>query len=302
MANTTNLSSGSSTASAAPRTASGLTQSMFSNGLTQPTAFRENRVARLQFPSDAPKYYFGIGINDYDRKDLFSFNVGLQTNIVLPLPKQLIDTDHVEYEQKELNVGGAAALGILESIAEADINTAVASVVGAGLSGLGSVAAGVMKDVLNIDAGSAARAFTGAALNPFTTVLLKGPTYKKHEFNWTLAPRNAKESSEIRNIIYKLKASMYVGGAYTGFFTPPKIFTLRYFNNEFYLYKFKPCVLETMSVNYAPSSVPALYKDTGAPDAVELKLSFQEVEFWFKEQIDDPSDTGTTGSLGTERF
>lgn len=299
MANTTNLSSGSSTASAAPRTASGLTQSMFSNGLTQPTAFRENRVARLQFPSDAPKYYFGIGINDYKRTDLFSFNVGLQTNIVLPLPKQLIDTDHVEYEQKELGVGGAAALGVATAIAKGDIEGAVASIAGPAASGVAKALAGTLSQFSGVDFGSATRAFTGAALNPFTTVLLKGPTYKKHEFSWTLAPRNAKESSEIRNIIYKLKASMYVGGAYSGFFTAPKIFTLRYFNNEFYLYKFKPCVLETMSVNYAPSSVPAMYKDTGAPDAVEIKLSFQEVEFWFKEQIDDPSGTG---SLGTERF
>lgn len=299
MANTTNLSSGSSTAATPQRTNTGLTQGMFSRGFTQPTNFKENRIARLQFPSDAPKYYFGIGINDYDRKDLFSFNVGLQTNIILPLPKQLIDTDHVEYEQKELGVGGAALLSIGEGMAEQDIKGALGSIAGAVASGAAGALAGALKTAFNIDAGSATRAFTGAAQNPFTTVLLKGPTYKKHEFNWTLAPRNAKESSEIRNIIYKLKASMYVGGAYAGFFTAPKIFTLRYFNNEYYLYKFKPCVLETMSVNYSPSSVPALYKDTGAPDAVELKLSFQEVEFWFKEQISDPSGTG---SAGTERF
>lgn len=283
MANTSTLATGSSIAVAQQRTTT--TPAMFSKGITQPTSFKENRVARLQFPSDAPKYYFGIGINKYDRKDLFSFSVGLQTNIVLPLPKQLIDTDHVEYEQKELGVGGAAALGALEGIAEQDISGAVGSVFGAAFKGLGDAVAGAVKQITGADVGSAARAFSGAAPNPYTTVLLKGPTYKKHEFNWTLSPRNAKESSEIRDIIYKLKASMYVGAPNLGFFTAPKIFTLRYFSNEYYLYKFKPCVLETMSVNYSPSSVPAFYKGTGAPDSVELKLSFQEVEFWFESDI-----------------
>jgi hypothetical protein len=137
------------------------------------------------------------------------------------------------------------------------------------------------------------QAALGVAPNQFLTVLLKGPAYKKHDFTWTLSPRNRAESENIRQIIYFLKGAMLVRRPTLGFFLPPKIFTPKFNKNDNYLYKFKPCVLENLSVNYSPSGAPAFYSQTGAPDAVELKLSFLEIEFWFSEDY---------GALGTDRF
>jgi hypothetical protein len=78
---------------------------------------------------------------------------------------------------------------------------------------------------------------------------------------------------------------MFVGSpGNSGFFQAPKIFAPHFFTNEFYLYKFKPCVLENMAVNYTSSGAPAFYSSTGTPDTVELRLSFIEVEFWFNGQ------------------
>jgi hypothetical protein len=285
MANTTNISTGASIAEQQQSQAfSGLTQSMFSSGVRQPDNFRpRSSIGRLQFPSDTPKYFFGVGINSYSRSSAFAFNVGLATSIILPMPKQIVDTDQVQYEQEELqSAGGAALSGMIGASGQDVAGNAKNALAAMGAAGLQAGRA-IIQDLFNVNIGGATQGFTGAALNPYTTVLLKGPVYKKHDFTWTLSPRNSSESESIRKIIKELKNAMYVEAG-AGYFGPPKVFSLSYYNNSNYLYKFKPCVLESMSVNYTPSSAPAFYSKTGAPDAVELRTSFLEIEFWFTGQ------------------
>jgi len=292
-----NLSSGASIAQVTPRVTRGITQAMLNSPskMVQPQANNSrSSIGQLQFPEDLPKYYFGLSIDKYSRSSPFSFNVTLNSKIKLPLPKQLVDSDSVLYEQQELNAIGGAALAAGaagKDLLEGDIKSAAGNILQAGMGSLGqgainlAEAAGgeIFKNIF--DAG---KALTGVAPNQFTTVLLKGPTYKKHEFSWTLSPKNVGESNSIKKIIKELKKSMLVGNPgllSLGFFQPAQIFTPHFFTNESYLYKFKPCVLENMSVNYTPSGAPAFYTSTGAPDAIELRLSFLEVEFWFKEDF-----------------
>ena len=213
----------------------------------------------------------------------------------MPIPKQLVDNDMTTYEQEELGTAGAAAQGVARQGMNAfsDPASFMRNVLAESAQGAGLLASSLGK-------GLAGQALTGVASqlgiapNQFLTVLLKGPAYKKHEFTWTLAPRNAAESEAIRQIIITLKRAMAVGKPTAlglGFFGAPAVFGLSFLkdtggsssNVNQYLYRFKPCVLENMSVNYTPSSAPAFYAGTGAPDAVELRLSFLEIEFWFKE-------------------
>ena len=143
----------------------------------------------------------------------------------------------------------------------------------------------------------AAYAAFGVAPNQFLTVMLKGPQYKKHEFSWKLSPRNEQESEAVRKIILTLNNAIAPGvtGAY---FTFPKVFEIKFNPNENVLYKFKPAVIESMSVNYAPSGAPAFYRRTNAPDSVELRLQFLELEFWLTGQFSGSSIASDGSTLG----
>jgi hypothetical protein len=59
--------------------------------------------------------------------------------------------------------------------------------------------------------------------------------------------------------------------------------------NQDYLYKFKPCVIESMSVNYASAGMPSFFKRSDAPVDVTISLNLLEIEYWLKEDIEDPS-------------
>jgi hypothetical protein len=65
------------------------------------------------------------------------------------------------------------------------------------------------------------------------------------------------------------------------FFTYPGIVRIFLNPTSKYLYKFKPCVVESFSVNYAPNG-PAFYRKTTAPAALSVSITFQEVELWTK--------------------
>jgi hypothetical protein len=109
--------------------------------------------------------------------------------------------------------------------------------------------------------------------------MLKGPAYKKHEMNWKLAPKSQSESDKLKDMIIQLNnwtaPGIMSGGA---FFTFPKVFNISFVGTD-YLYKFKPAVCTDVSVNYTASGVPSFYKN-GAPESVNLKLSFWELEYW----------------------
>lgn len=236
-----------------------------------------NSIVSLAFPSDPAKYYMTLDVSDLKRKDLLSVNFNPTGKIRLPLPLQMVDNHAVNYEQKELGVPGAglnAVMGGMNGQVKS-IDNMLASAAGVA----GKIATSIAAQA--IPAAELLQIATGIAPNQFLTVLLKGPQYKKHEFTWKLSPRNESESENVRKIISFLNEAMAPGIEGGGaFFTLPKIFEIKFFPNARMLYKFLPAVIENMTINYTPSGAPAFYHGTGAPDTIELRLSFLELEFW----------------------
>jgi hypothetical protein len=65
----------------------------------------------------------------------------------------------------------------------------------------------------------------------------------------------------------------------------PNIANIQLFPNDTFLYKFKPCVIESMSVNFAPANTPSFFKSTNAPVEVQLSLQLKEIEYWLNEDV-----------------
>jgi hypothetical protein len=132
----------------------------------------------------------------------------------------------------------------------------------------------------------------GLAQNPFLTVLFKQPEFKKHTFSWKLAPNNAQESNTIKDIINAFKSNMLpamapnAGGT---LLTYPNMAMINLYPDESFLYKFKPCVIESLNVNYAVGGQPSFFKGTNAPTLVQIDINLLEIEYWLKEDIEDNS-------------
>lgn len=237
---------------------------------------------RYEFLQDEPRFFVSMGVGDFKR--LGPFDVAKTTNlgqIVLPIPAGLSDSNHVEYSPEELADAGGAALATGTATREGETRVGAGSVV-AGISA-GATASAAATAFSKITGGGniagAASQILGMTKNNFQVIMLKGPAYKKHEMNWKLAPKSQAESDAIRDMIIQLNnwaaPGIDFGGAY---FTFPKVFNITFVGTD-YLFKFKPAVCTDVSVNYTASGIPSFYKN-GAPESIQLKLSFQELEYW----------------------
>ena len=289
----------------------------------------------LQYPVDTPKYFMTFGVSDYTRQSITT--IGALTplaTVVLPLPEQMIDTNHVEYGEAALGAFGAAVNAIEKTnkpvmknvisstqkiINSRDLTDAMNNIQnaaqGAGIT-KGTVAAGLAGAVANeiakrVPGLSELTGVLGFAPNEFFTVLLKGPVYKRHHFTWRFSARNPQESRNLRKIIQSLNnwkaPGLAVGGA---LFTFPKIFQIAFMPNSSYLYKFKPCVLEDFVIDYAGSGQPTFFRADGngdnAPESIAFSMQFIELEYWItgdfmNENSDGSGDNNPTHIDGPNR-
>jgi hypothetical protein len=240
------------------------------------------KIDRYNFLEDEPRFFVSIGIGDFKR--LGPLTVAKTTTlgqIVLPIPAGITDANHVEYAAEALGDAGAAALAAGTAGREgADPGGAKALIAGISAGAAASAAGAVVSKALgggNIQA--AGEQLFGLTKNNFQVIMLKGPSYKKHEMNWKLAPKSQKESDDLLRMIKNLNNWAAPNIDYKGaYFTFPKVFNISFVGTD-YLYKFKPCVCTDVSVNYTASGVPSFFKN-GAPESVNLKLSFWELEYW----------------------
>lgn len=282
-----------------------------------------SQLEHLAFPSDRPKYFMGMTISEYSRQDLLTVGgLTIEKNIILPLPKQLVDSHHTTYTETALGqfigtgLNAVAASGGLNAVRDGLKTGSISNISQVGKSlddiigsisdtaqglGVGAIrgALGNFSSSLQQAADSALN-LIGYAPNQFLTILLQGPQYSRHEFSWQCTPRNFKESENIRKIIQLINNCqapyLELGGAIFGY---PKIFQLYFSPNSKYLFKFKPSVVESISVNYAGGGVPAFYRSEGsdvnsAPESIEINIRFLELEFWLRNDFKssaNPFDT-----------
>jgi hypothetical protein len=246
-----------------------------------PRVIIEDRFAGIKsmftftYPHDLPKYYFQLIVSNYQR-DFFDPTGGALTSRVqinpegiirLPLPIGLIDNHIVDYEEQPLNqvLSGLASL--------TDVN--------------------VIKNL-------------GYTPNNILTIFLKGPKYKRIQFAWRISPKTPAESKTMKDIIRKLNNAMspsIVSKALglVSWFKMPKIFYPEIHPNSQYMYKFKPCVLENLVVNYTPGGQPAFYRESNqtplnpggrgnAPEGFEISMQFLELEYWLTGDFKDNND------------
>lgn len=224
--------------------------------------------------------------------------------IKLPIPKSLRDNLSVSYDSVSLN----SLAGVIVDQLASDSGTyqrsiqnaqgvfeTVGALIDPALKGLAGSGINALKDN---EFGTAVQALSGIAPNPYQTWLFKHPNFRNHSFNWILSPESPEESNIIRTIVHLFQKNMLPtkqDGNNALLLQFPSLVYIQLFagnpQNSSYLYDFKPCVLKSVSVDYAASGKPAFFTSnnsrsvSGAPAAVSLSMELQEIEFWTSNDI-----------------
>ena len=254
-------------------------------------------------------------------------SISKKETIKLPLPSQLATTYAQGYKQEGLGVAGAVAGpeaaelikkaragaftsgGVGPSQLDFELSKAGKNIAAkTGKEGLLAGGMGMLDEGGGIVAGALGGGTFGAiagavttrgaqsgfaqlglARNPHMAVLYEAPNFRDFNFSWDLRPKNAKESDNIRKIIYKLKYYSHPDTSELDhLFTYPEQFALSFKKDE-YLFKTRACVLTNVTVDYHGEGTP-LYYDRGtggtkAPAAIKLDLTFTETRVLKKADI-----------------
>jgi len=241
----------------------------------------------LYFPSDlgsvAHPHYISFSFREYRRRSIFEQpfleDIGM---IRLPIPNNLIDAQEVNYNQTDNSlIGGAIIENMLtgtKNVADIARNITAAGRVAGGGVAAAAIASAAPDRLLQLG---------GLVQNPFLTVLFKSPTFKRYQFSWTLAPDNPQEAEIMANIINKFKYHQLPGLSHATagtLLSYPDMAIVQLFPDDRYLFKFKPCVIEGVTINYTPGGQPS-FTSIDSPNLAILTISILEIEYWTKDDV-----------------
>lgn len=182
------------------------------------------------------------------------------------------------------NMNWAAEDTMAFQAADAILSSAIASAIP-------SVAANVALNKTPVIA-AALSAASGLAANPKKEQIFKGVDHRTFEFRYLFSPRNAAESSNVKNIIKTFKYHMHpeYKDANNFLFIYPSEFDITYFQGSKEndnLHRHTSCVLTGMDVNYTPLGTTFSTFPDGSPTQIEVTLKFLELAILTKELIQE---------------
>ena len=217
--------------------------------------------------------------------------------VVLPIPGAITDQNNADWGDGRVNplqlagleIAGAAlarggGFGDAGAAAKRQLE---------GLSASSTQAKDVLKGIISaaavgISADEVLARTQGAVVNPNLELLFKGPTLRPFNFTFQMGARNEGESDEIMKILRFFKQGGSPQRTQAQYLVKaPHTFQIEYLHRgggqNKYLNKIKECALLSVGVNYTPNNNYATFEN-GAPVAVELSLSFKELEPVFNDQ------------------
>lgn len=268
-------------------------------------------VNLLRFPSELPRYYMTLSISDYHRTGWMNVGTTSETaRIVFPLPSSMVDNQNVRYDVEPIGAVGALSVSVLNDAKKAwetgnfdSVENTTKTLGGTAAAAASSIKENVLNNYKNVGAGliqqhtgalgKGLAALSGMSVNDFMTVMIKGPSYKQREFIWRFSPQTADESETLRKIIQltnNKSAPSLPGGLGSLFFKWPSIWRCEFkYADEsrdlgLQTFRMKPAMLINVSWNYTPNGVPSFYAGTSAPESIEARFNFMELEYWLDGQ------------------
>ena len=222
--------------------------------------------------------------------------------VVLPIPGAITDQNVAQWGDGRINplqlaglevAGAALAKGGGLGDAGKTVGSQLEKLSGTASKAKEALAGVISAASVGISADEVLARTQGAVVNPNLELLFKGPSLRPFNFSFQMGARNEQESLEIMKILRFFKqggspqrtSAQYLVKA-------PHTFQIEYLhrgeggNQNKFLNKIKECALQSVGVNYTPNNNYATFKN-GAPVAVELTLSFKELDPVFNDEYGD---------------
>lgn len=249
----------------------------------------------MRFPDDLGVYFIKFEFSQMAKDNVLNKEIRTkQVSILLPMSPNLVETYQANYKTENLGVLGKVGEGIAteflnttggkineasgkalgaiinKTVKEEGANAATALLAQAGMNATGSIGAAVSKSL-------------GASVNPNLAVLFDNVSFRSHSFNFKLFPKSAKESEALKKIIRTFKERMLPPTINQFFFGYPDKVKIEIQPNT--PYPILDCVLESMTVNYAPNGPAFFGGGKGNPVEIDLTLNFREIEIFTRDTI-----------------
>lgn len=226
---------------------------------------------------------------------------------ILPIPDDINQTNTTGWGVATINPLQTAAAGVVEDVIEGKFKGLPEKAMNAlkdvtSGNGIKFGAAFLVKEGTNklfnggLTIDQTLSRFAGTIINPnvellFTSVNLRS----QFIFGFDMVPRSQKEAQMIKQIFKTFKklsaAKNQAGGG--AFIKAPDVFKIEYMSGNSrhpYLNRFKICALTGVTINYTDGTY-ATYPD-GAPVAMKLGLSFQELSPIYADDYKDSTEEG----------
>ena len=256
--------------------------------------------------------------------------------VFLPIPSNLIDALILQYNDVELGlVGGQIAnmitgsgdkVNAIADLFKESMKMGLGEITGKLLSGTksaikkaleiaetellsgGELISGMVRGDQSFVAVGLNRLYQNVP-NPNIIAMFRGVNLRQHTFDWKLAPRNKEESTQLARIIKIFKYASLPGKQKDG-----KLLTFPYealvtihgtsttgskgSHEGVYepLLTFKPVIIKSITVNYAPDNTPSFFAETGHPTAVSFRIELQETQIHTREDYYHEGDSLFKGS------
>lgn len=230
------------------------------------------------FPADLPPIHFNMIHAEFKTaKDHALGKLVSKGTISFPVPLQMSDPHRVIYNDGYSYLGAVGQAG--STIAQGTGNPSTAQFEQAAGAILGALGRAV-----------------GFSINSFKGVTIEQPQFKNHQFTWKFSPKTKEETILLQQILYNLKKSSALRFANEGsnrfVFSFPDVF-IPFFSNSPMMYKFKPCVISGVDVDYVGGNEgPSFFRDTDGPESITLQLSLLELEYWVRSDFEQDEVDG----------
>jgi hypothetical protein len=234
---------------------------------------------------------------------------------LLPMPESIQFDDAIQWNLEDLRTLGRFLPTLGEQFAKGGNQASTAETLQSlAKAALPEAIFGIIEATNFFSSGQAiTQGFNGKILNPYQEQIFKGLEPRTFSCHYKLVPRNVIEQNQIRNIIRRLRVNSlpdYSKQGITNIVTPgannnafdglgdrwlttPNIFSLNFISKDRqmdYLPKLKPMVLTSISSNYTPDGKWSSHyvENTAqpAPTAIELSLTFHEVEILTGKEVE----------------
>ncbi|CAB4125503.1 hypothetical protein UFOVP58_155 [uncultured Caudovirales phage] len=215
-------------------------------------------------------------------------NRRLITSIALNIPQSFTARYSMDYSTEDMSAQAAIA-DLAGDMGNAVVSSNRSAALGKGVSDAIGIAGAAALSTPGI--GGFMSAATGLARNPKKEQIFTGVEFRTFNFEYNFAPRNKKETEEVKKIINMFKLHMHPEFKDDGgfLFIYPSEFDIYYYKDgveNMNLPRHTTCILTEMTVNYAPNGSFNTFAD-GTPSQITVSMTFRELAILTKAEIQD---------------